>query len=416
MPLQLVRNDITRMKTDAIVNAANRSLLGGGGVDGAIHAAAGPELLAECRTLGGCETGQAKITRGYRLPAKYVIHTVGPVWYGGKNGEEQLLEACYRNSLALAAEYGCETVAFPMISAGAYGYPPDQAMSVAVSAISRFLMDHEMTVYLVVFGRDSLMIGKKLFRNVKEYIDDVYADSHYSPNTRRERWQQWHAKEAYFSASEESVQEEADSAPFVLGDSLPESIAPEDATTDEASLYSAPSPSIPTEPDQRKSPTIAPMAMSADQHEEPARHKGLFKRKTSEPLETVTGAKPDWNALLRQTDESFSEALLRMIDERGLTDVQCYKKANVDRKLFSKIRSNPAYKPRKETACAFAVALELSLEETGELLRKAGFALSHSSKFDIILEYFIRNHSYQIYEINEVLFEFDMPLLGSGMN
>lgn len=344
MPLEMVRNDITKMNVDAIVNAANRSLLGGGGVDGAIHRAAGPELLAECRTLNGCDTGQAKLTKGYKLPAKYVIHTVGPIWRGGYHREAELLAACYRNSLELALKHGCESVAFPLISAGAYGYPKDQAMSIAVDTIGKFLFEHDMTVYLVVFGKTEFLTGKKLFRDVQEYIDDVYAATHFKRNferTRRALWQQ--DEEAALRYDRELSETYSASLP-------PASIAP-----------------------------------------------------------------PDWDEMLKRTDEGFSEALLRLIDEKRMTDAQCYKRANVDRRLFSKIRSDPAYRPSKPTVFAFAVALELSLPETESLLKKAGFALSHSSKFDIILEYFIKMRQYNILEINEVLFHYDMPLLGSGM-
>jgi O-acetyl-ADP-ribose deacetylase (regulator of RNase III) len=357
MPFEIVRNDITKMHVDAIVNAANNSLLGGGGVDGVIHRAAGPGLLAECRTLGGCETGEAKITMGYRLPARYVIHTVGPIWHGGTHGERELLAACYRNSLELAFAHNCETVAFPLISAGAYGYPKDQAMSVAVDTITKFLFEHDMMVYLVVFGRTEFLTGKKLFRDVQEYIDDVYASTHVKRNVERSREMLWQQDEA---AALELDQR--------LGSAYSDSVMPDSAP------MSAPS--------------------------------------MAEPAMTM----PDWEKMLKQTDEGFSAALLRLIDEKGMTDAQCYKRANVDRKLFSKIRSNPAYKPSKPTVFAFAVALELSLPETKSLLRKAGFALSHSSKFDIILEYFIKKRYFDIFEINEVLFQFDMPLLGSGTN
>lgn len=356
MPFEIVRNDITTMKVDAIVNAANRSLLGGGGVDGAIHRAAGPELLAECSTLGGCETGEAKITKGYRLPARYVIHTVGPIWHGGHSGEKELLSACYRHSLELAVENGCQSIAFPMISAGAYGYPGDQAMAVAVETITGFLMSHDLMVYLVVFGRDSFLNSKKLFRDVKEYIDDVYAETRIRRRRENIRESLWHSDE------KAALDYDMEISQSLMGTSCADGPEP----TGQA--Y-APAPSL----------------------------------------------APDWDKILKQTDEGFSQALLRLIDERGMTDAQCYKKANVDRKLFSKIRSNPAYKPSKPTVLAFAVALELTLPETRTLLNKAGFSLTRSSEFDLVLEYCIRHRIYNIYEINEVLFGFDLPLLGSGI-
>ncbi|MDO4648555.1 MAG: O-acetyl-ADP-ribose deacetylase [Eubacteriales bacterium] len=344
MPLQIVRNDITKIKVDAVVNAANESLLGGGGVDGAIHCAAGPELLEECRTLHGCKTGEAKITGAYRLPAKFIIHTVGPIWNGGSHHEKDLLTSCYQNSLELAKEHYCETVAFPLISSGIYGYPKAEALQVAVSTISAFLLENDMTVYIVIFDKKAVQIGEKLFADIQEFIDDHYVEAHedsgYRIRQRREL-----AKRSLTPLEDVSA----------INFDAEEMMAP--------SLGAMPEP---------------------------------FSLKDA----------------LDQIDESFSQMLLRKIDEAGMKDSECYKRANIDRKLFSKIRSDVNYKPSKQTALAFAIALNLSLDDTKDMLMKAGYALSHSNKFDIIIEYFIRKGNYNIFEINEALFAFDQALLG----
>lgn len=349
MPLEFVRNDITKMECDAVVNAANESLLGGGGVDGAIHRAAGPALLEECRTLGGCKTGSAKITNGYNLKCKYIIHTVGPVWRGGGYNEEKLLKSCYSSSLSLAKEYGCETVAFPIISSGVYGYPMRDAVRVAVDTIADFLMENDMLVYLVFFGNNALSEGSKLVSGIKQYIDDNYVELHTDSDYERMRRSQC-------------------SMPLESCPSVNEKVY-------------APS-ALPQQDDELLSSDMA-----------------------------IGGSLSGYLKSVR--DESFSEMLLRKIDESGMTDSECYRKANIDRKLFSKIRSNPSYRPSKPTVLAFCIALQLPISETREMLLKAGFALSHSSVFDIIVEYFIINGIYDIYKLNETLFEFDQSLLGS---
>lgn len=336
MPLSIVRNDITKMKVDAIVNAANNSLLGGGGVDGCIHRAAGPQLLEECRTLNGCPTGEAKVTGAYKLPCKYVIHTVGPVWRGGDYGERELLTSCYLRSLELARELDCQTVAFPMISAGVYGYPKDQALRVAENAITSFLRDNDMTVYIVVFDKSTFNIGQERYGAISQYIDEHYV--------RR------HEDSAKLQRSRRAMAERF----------LPECNA------------CAPAPGA----------MAAPMTRSLEE-------------------------------VLKKQDESFSQMLLRKIDESGMTDVQCYKKANIDKKLFSKIRSDKLYRPSKSTVIAFALALELPLQEMEDMLKKAGYALSHVYVFDIIVEYFVSQGNYDVFEINEALFAFDQSLIGA---
>ena len=389
MPLYIIRNDITRMKVDAIVNAANSSLLGGGGVDGCIHRAAGPALLAECKTLGGCETGSARLTGAGNLPCKYVIHAVGPRWRGGRSGERELLASCYQTSLTLAKEKGCETVAFPLISSGIYGYPKAQALQVAVETIGSFLLDNDMTVYLVIFDRASYQISEKLFADIAAYIDDHYAEAHTDNRSGQLK---------RFTLPEE--------------DSLPNMApAPKMSAPPEPLRSPAPKMSMPPEPLQTTAPKTSWRKRKAAP--QPAMPQKAAPEMPPAQAPAPPQKCPSLEEALRQIDESFSEMLLRKIDEAGMTDAQCYKKANIDRKLFSKIRSDRLYKPSKPTAIAFAIALELPLNETKDMLMKAGFALSHSNKFDIIIEYFIENKNYNILEINQALFAFDQNLLGA---
>ena len=352
MPLDFIRGDITKLAVDAIVDAANNSLLGGGGVDGAIHRAAGSGLLEECRKLNGCETGHAKLTKGYKLPAKHVIHTVGPIWYGGNQNEPELLRSCYEECLKIAAENDFGSIAFPLISAGAYGYPKDEALRIAVDTCSEFLTEHDMEITIVIFDRASFDIGKK-FYDIQAFIDDNYVDENGLDNVRRG---------IFFGAA----------------------------------------------PEKKESRKAVPRLLSAlGRDKRDLKSGSAFEL----PEECCDSIGETLDERLSVIDESFSEMLLKKIDERGMTDAECYKKANIDRKLFSKIRSNRDYHPKKNTAVAFAIALELDISETRELLMKAGFALSH--RFDIIIEYFIERGDYRIYEINEALFKFDQVLLGS---
>lgn len=335
MPLKIVRNDITKMAVDAIVDPTNCALRGDGGLDAAIHRAAGPGLEAACAALGGCKTGEAKVTEGFDLPCKYIIHTVGPVWRGGLFGEKRQLTACYQSALALAKAHGCASVAFPLISAATNGYPRAKALRVAVDAIAGFLLENEMEVYIVVFTREEVAVSEKLFQAVEQYIDDIYAGERFEAPRGKRR---------------QADREEAAAGSFA---DMP-CLAPSGPTMD---MY-----------------TLAEM--------------------------------------LDQVDESFGKTVLRKIDEKGMTDVECYKRANIDRRLFNKIKNEPNYRPGKQTALAIAIALRLTLSETKELLMKAGFALSHSNKADIVVEYCIKSGLYDIFQINELLFRFDLSPLG----
>lgn len=321
MPFEIVRNDITRMAVDAIVNSANPLVMVGRGTDSRIHQVAGPELFGARLKIGEISPGQAAITPGFRLPARYVIHTAGPVWQGGDQGEEALLRSCYDRSLALALDHGCASIAFPLIATRNYGFPKDKALQIAIGAFSDFLLEHEMRIYLVVFDRMAYTLSEKLFRGVASYIDDHYVDL-------------WESR---------AVDRQCRSMP-------------------------------------------APMAaMSA-------------------PVSL-----PEF---LRQEDAGFTETLLKLIDKTGKKDAEIYKKANLSKQHFSKIRNNPHYRPTKQTAIALALALELNLEQTRDLIGRAGYALTNSSKFDLIIRYYIERGQYNVVEINMALYEFDQSLLG----
>ena len=340
MPIQIIRQDITKMRVDAIVNTTNRELIGYSGVDLAVHKKGGPELDEACKAIAPLGEGEAKITPAFDLPSKFVIHTAGPVWQGGKCGERERLSACYINSMKLAIENGCESIAFPLISSGVYGFPGEIVLSLALKIVSDFLFDNELDVYICVFDRSSYALSRKLFTEIKEFIDDEYVEDF-----------------EIMSCSRSERDLTGPSNQISLCRRLPKS--------------------------QNAIPSL---------------------KKRDTPLAShIFGL-----------DKSFQEKLFELIDEKGMTDVECYKRANVDKRTFSKIKSNKNYQPSKCTAVAFAIALRLSMEETLALLETVGYTLSKSRLFDVIIRFFIEKGRYDVLEINEMLFDFDQSLLGSS--
>jgi len=352
MPFHIVRNDIAAMTVDAIVNTANPMPVVGEGVDAAIHEKAGPELLVARKKIGKLSPGDCAVTPGFGLDAKYVIHAVAPRWRGGLLGEGRLLRKCYESALRLAKAHGCESVAFPLIAAGNYGFPRERAMSIATNAIGAFLLQNDMTVYLVVYDRESFRLSGQLFERVTSYIDENYIQSKPAPRMPRA---------ARAMRAERSV-------------------------AFEKTCASVRAHSAPPEPEC----TVC-----------------------SDRISPETLCSPSLSELLEHTDAGFSEMLIKLIDRTGKKDSDIYKRANISRQHFSKIRNDPGYKPTKATAIALALALQLDLEQTRDLIGRAGFALTRASKFDVIIMYFIEHRSYDLMEINMTLFEFDQPLLGA---
>lgn len=336
MPFEIVRNDITQMVVDAIVNTANPRPVIGSGTDSMIHEKAGPQLLEARRKIGNIERGSAAITPAFRLRAKYVIHTVGPVWEDGNHAEPLQLHNCYANSLRLALENHCHSIAFPLISTGNYGFPKDRALQIAINVFSTFLLEHDMQIYLVVFDQAAYHLSEKLFQGVASYIDQHFVDT-----------------------CERSA--------------------------------------------------LADTRLMQDRNFEPKASRERVFPSAPMPASKAFSLMDS----LKKADAGFSERLLQLIDQTGQKDSVIYKKANISKQHFSKIRNNPNYQPTKTTAIAFALALELNLEQTMDLIGRAGFTLSKSSKFDLIIRYFIERQEYNVVAINVALYEFDQPLLGA---
>lgn len=350
MPLKIIRQDITKIKCDAVVNPTNRFLEPGGGADLAIHNAAGEELYKHCQKLGGLEVGRAVITPAFKLPARFVIHTAGPNWFKAEKPEE-ILSSCYRESLKLAVENNCESVAFPLIGAGAYGCPKADVLRIATKVISEFLFENEMLVYLVVFDKNAFDISKKVFADVSAYIDDNYIAEH----------------------SEMRV---------LLNEEYEEYPSPARGVFKKRRIAA--------EADLAEAKMCMPMCQSA------------------------VGSMPkSLDDMIRKMDKGFADTLFFYIDKKGISDVEAYKRSNVDKKIFSKIKCKPDYKPSKMTAVSFAIGLKLDEEETNHLLRTAGFSLSNNNLFDVIIQYFVTTGKYEnIFDVNAVLYKYDQVMLG----
>ena len=374
MSFKIVRNDITRIKADAIVNTANPEPVYSAGTDSAVYTAAGAEkLLEERKKIGRIAEGDVAVTPAFALDAKYIFHTVGPIWQGGNYGEKEIVRKCYQNCLDKAKELELESIAFPLLATGTYGFPKADALLIATSVFSGFLAENEMEITLVVFDSESFALSDKIFAGVDQFIDENYVGEktveEYRPVNLRAGLEAHVADEC----AEEPIERKA--------------ARRERNRNERRGLFGSGSNAM------RMDSAIPPVAAAG----------AACASVAPRSLEDV----------VKHVSETWQESLLRLITERGYSDTEVYKRANVDRKLFSKIRSNKNYQPKKNTAVAFALALRLNLDETKDFLMRAGYAFSPSSKFDLIIEYSIEHGVYDLMLINGALFDHDQPQLGA---
>lgn len=373
MPLKIIRNDITLVKADAIVDTANPQPIYAGGTDYAIYTAAGAEkLLEERKKIGTIARGDAAITPAFALNASFIIHTVGPVWNGGNDGEFDTLASCYRKSLALAVSNKCTSVAFPLIATGVYGFPKDRALQIAIREIGNFLMeyDEDLTVYLVVFDSKAFQLSRNVFGEVQSFIDENYVET--DRQKRLNRMETTYATEF--------------NSPSFREKNFP--------------------------PRRRRALESNSPALKPDSFCEPCCDikESVF---TQSALRAAAHPPAEADGVAESDNITFQEKLFELIDQSGLSNKQVYTGANIDRKHFSKIQCNPDYHPSKKTALAFCISLKLSYDESCELLSRADWAFNPGKKLDLIVKNAIISKNYNIHELNAVLFDFCKETLPS---